>query len=57
MHYYPDEQYIDLHRCSQMLSQIPDQKFTSILQMMILVWLTQTQTGSLVELGLYQTIA
>lgn len=54
MHYYPDEQYIDLHRFSQMLSQIPDQKFTSILQMMILVWLTQTQTGSLVELGLYQ---
>lgn len=54
IHYYPDDQYIDLHQFSQMLSQIPDQKFTSILQMMILVWLTQTQTGSLVELGLYQ---
>ncbi len=54
IHYYPDDQYIDLHQFSQMLRQIPDQKFTSILQMMILVWLTQTQTGSLVELGLYQ---
>ena len=54
IHYYPDDQYIDLHQFSQMLSQIPDQKFTSILQMMILVWLTQTDTGSLVELGLYQ---
>lgn len=54
IHYYPDDQYIDLHQFSQMLRQIPDQKFTSILQMMVLVWLTQTQTGSLVELGLYQ---
>ena len=54
IHYYPDDQYIDLQQFSQMLSQIPDQKFTSILQMMILVWLTQTDTGSLVELGLYQ---
>lgn len=54
IHYCPDDQYIDLHQFSQMLSQIPDQKFTSILQMMILVWLTQTDTGSLVELGLYQ---
>ena len=54
VHYYPDEQYIDLHQFAQSLRQIPNQKFTSILQMMILVWLTQTDTGSLVELGLYQ---
>ena len=53
VHYYPDEQYIDLQKFAHSLEKIPDQKLISILQMMILVWLTQTDTGSLVELGLY----